>query len=172
VLKLRFYRDEHNNKVFTPDKYLTKEQVASTFSRLAGSKSKWQVENVESKPNEEPEEELDELAEEEPASYHEDNPIDEAVAETLGMIKSHFEISINDSVCLALENKKRKASRLEHLIGQVVAADMLEINFLSKTGSYYIWPERVSQFWISRDEVHLKLDEPDVDRRLHLVFSS
>lgn len=97
----------------------------------------------------------------------------EAVVETLDLIKSHFEISVNDFVCLALENKKRKVGRLEHLIGQVVAMDddSVEINFLSKIGTYYSWPEKVSQFWISREEVHLKLEEPQLDRRLHLIFS-
>lgn len=102
------------------------------------------------------------------------NLLEETVADTMTKIKSHFEINVNNFVCLALENKKRKGNRLEHLVGQVVAIDddSLEINFLSKTCSYYIWPERVSQFWISRDEVHLKLNEPDIDRRLHLVFST
>ena len=82
--------------------------------------------------------ELNDEAEQETIPLPENDQLHEVVAETLGLIKSHFEISVNDFICLALETKKRRVGRLEHLVGQVVAMDddLLEINFLSKNGSY------------------------------------
>lgn len=128
VLKMRSCRDENNCKMFTPDEYLTKEQMARQFSRLTREKKKrkviepTQIEVVDE--TDVPEEEIDVLQ------------------DTMDAIKSHFEIKISDFVCIAITNENPKApTRKEHFIGQVIDVDddMIEVSYLVfKAGGYYV----------------------------------
>ena len=74
--------------------------------------------------------------------YLEEDDSASNVAETLDAIKLHFYIEVNDFVCISLANENKI---------------MVEINYSHKNGSYYLWPKCISQSWISRKEIHLKL---------------
>ncbi len=171
VAKMRSCRDEKNRKMFSPDEYLTKEQISHEFARLTREKKQGKL--LDPSLMEDTTEAVEEI------ETIEDNEIDESlgennlIQEAMEVIKSHFEIKINDFICLGLIDENQKVSRPGHFVGQVIAIgdEMIEVSFLVNKGRYYVWPELVDQSWISRDKIHLKLGQPDLDRRFNLVFS-
>lgn len=99
----------------------------------------------------------------------------DAVNESVSLIKSHFELCMNDFVYLSYssDGKKRKVNRNEHFVGQVtmINEDNVEVNLLEESGNYFSWPDRVKKRHLKQSEIHLKFPCPSVDRRLHLLFS-
>ena len=56
---------------------------------------------------------------------------------------------------------------------QVVAIEEeeVEIKYMMKTGSSFIWPIVEDATWISRDDIHLFLSIPEIDRWQHFTFN-
>ena len=58
-------------------------------------------------------------------------------------------------------------------MGQVVAIEEeeVEIKYMKKTGSSFIWPIVEDAAWASRDDIHLFLSIPEIDRSQHFTFN-
>ena len=58
-------------------------------------------------------------------------------------------------------------------MGQVVAIEEkeVEINYMKKTGSSFIWPIVEDAAWTSRDTIHLFSSIPEIDRQQFLTFN-
>ena len=70
------------------------------------------------------------------------------------------------------ERNKKSFSRPVHYTRQILRIDKndIELNFSQKENKYIFWPDPPRQSWILKDEVHLQLASPTIDRRLHLLF--
>ena len=92
----------------------------------------------------------------------------------MNVVENYFKLEVNDLVYVSLANerKDKSFSRPEHYLGHILRIDTndIELNFLQKENKYIFWPDPPRQSWILRDEVHLKLASPTIDRRLHLLF--
>ena len=79
-----------------------------------------------------------------------------------------FQLEVNDFVYVsqANERKKKLFSQPEHYIGQILVIDKndIELNFFQTVVNIDF-----VQTWVLKDEVHLKLMSPTIDRRLCLL---
>ena len=49
--------------------------------------------------------------------------------------------------------------------------DEVEIKYMRTSGSSFIWPEVEDIGWTSKDDIHLFLSVPSIDRRHHFTFN-
>ena len=71
-----------------------------------------------------------------------------------------------------LNYKIRKIlARSKHLAGQIINLDDngVEISFLKHSEKYFWWPDPLNDSWVDINDIHLKLDTPNMDRRQHLI---
>jgi hypothetical protein len=172
VKKMRSLRDENNVKMFIPGEYLTKEQIASMFSRMTRDLKLGKL-SVPKEQCDTPDENVPDTPDDTPDENVPDTP-DENVPDAMERIREQFTIATNDFVCISFTNEKKKSFRGEHFVGQVTTVDddMVQISYLNEHVKYFSWPVDSSESWVSLDEIHLKLAEPCIDRRLHLIFSN
>ena len=91
----------------------------------------------------------------------------------MNVVENYFKLEVNDFTYVSLANERKKSfSRPEHYTGQILWIDKndIELNFLQKENKSIFWPDLPRQSWILRDEIHLKLALPTIDRRLQLLF--
>ena len=68
-------------------------------------------------------------------------------------------------------NKPGNFTTRNHYVGQVVAVEEeVDIKYVKKTGSSFIWPVGEDTAWTSRDEIHLFFSIPEIDRRQHFTL--
>ena len=77
-------------------------------------------------------------------------------------------------VLTQLTNKKKLKSKVRsnHFAGQIVNLDDngVEISFLKNSGKFFMQPDPLSVSWVDVNDIHLKVDTPNMDRRQHLMF--
>ena len=155
--------------MFSSKVYLTKDQISGLFARFSKDQKLGKLV--------EPIRDSDQDEQEEPPVFANDRHheiIIDAVNESVLLIKSHFELCVNDFVYLTYSSSsnKRKVNRNQHFVGQIttISEDDVEINLLEECENYFMWPDRVKKRCIKRNEIHVKLSCPSLDRRLHLLF--
>lgn len=175
VAKMRLLRDDSGKKVFTPNDYLSVDQVTSMFSRQAAQKKKKQLREPvketaktgEQQPTDD--QENDEDSDDSDFPEEEDN-----IQNCLEHLRNLDNLQPSDFVYVGFQKNKgnNQVCSSNHFVGQVlqIDEDEVEIKYMRKSGSYFVWPEVEDIGWTSRADIHLFLNVPSIDRRHRFTF--
>ena len=99
--------------------------------------------------------------------YNEENS---GIQNCLEHLKKLENLQISDFVYVEL--KTNNFTTRNHCVGQVAAIqeEEVEIKYIKKTGSSFIWPIVEDTAWTSRDYIHLFFSIPEIDRLQHFTM--
>ena len=97
------------------------------------------------------------------------------IDEDLQMLTNEREsFDTGNFVHVELKNKKKLKRKVlsNHFAGQIVNLDDngVETSFLKNSEKYFMWLIFYVS-WVNVNDIHLKLDTPEMDRRQHLMFN-
>ena len=164
VEKMRTKHTVDGKKLFAPKDYLTREQITAAFSRMA---KQYQTGKLTKPTQKDKQVEVELTFHENDEEYLLDN-VETIIDEDLQMLTNELEsFNTGDFVYVELKNKKKLKSKVcsDHFAGQIVNLDdnEVEISFLKNSQKYYMWPDPLSVSWVDVDDIHLKLDTPNMD---------
>ena len=68
----------------------------------------------------------------------------------------------------------KSKARSNHFAGQIINLDDngVEKSSLKHSEKYFWWPDPLNDSWVDINDIHLKLDPQNMDRRQHLIFGN
>ena len=68
----------------------------------------------------------------------------------------------------------KSKARSNHFAGQIINLDDngVEKSSLKHSEKYFWWPDPLNDSWVDINDIHLKVDPQNMDRRQHLIFGN
>ena len=68
----------------------------------------------------------------------------------------------------------KSKARSNHFAGQIINLDDngVEKSSLKHSEKYFWWPDPLNDSWVDINDIHLKLDPQNMDRRQHRIFGN
>ena len=68
----------------------------------------------------------------------------------------------------------KSKARSNHFAGQIINLDDNGVgkSSLKHSEKYFWWPDPLNDSWVDINDIHLKVDPQNMDRRQHLIFGN